>query len=209
MSFPTHNYDIQPPPTLSTTASSPQSPAVTLHQKSEILGADFESQLSQGSPAFTCIATGLKSRSVSPDLTENREKVENSPNITQNHPEPPKSPVSEHFKWADDSESLPTASITPTNHPRNFSSLRSSSANPFASLRRRHRKNLHRVIDSHPQHEYCCHHNFKFQNLRYYSSNFHIPCSLSRHPPPASLNWNHDPRLLDLSNALRALGLIQ
>ena len=52
--------------------------------------------------------------------------------ISQKQPE---SPVSEHFKWTDDTDSLPTSSIAHMKHPHNLSGLHSSSMNPFSSLR--------------------------------------------------------------------------
>jgi hypothetical protein len=116
-------------------------------------------------------------------------------------------PVLAHFNWSDESESLPVPPKIPPNHPRDLSGLRSSSTNPFSSLRRRHRqsRNPRRYTHFQPQH------------YRYHpspTSYHHPPASYpSRHPSQpsfaASLDWDRDPRLINLSHALKALGWIR
>ena len=126
------------------------------------------------------------------------------PVSNQKHLEPPKAPVSESFSWADDAKSLPTLSISPMKLPRDLSCLRSSSTNPFSSICRRHRnrKNTPRFTKFQPQH-----------NIQYTPSNlhYHIPAPRRRPHPhfSASLNWDSDPRLSDLSRSLQALGWIR
>jgi hypothetical protein len=97
------------------------------------------------------------------------------------------------FNWADDAISLPTIPLIPPKVPRDLSSLRSSTKNPFSSLRRRHYPKCQQTFSSH----------------RY--TPFH-----PAHPPPShhlippsnnnSLNWHHDPCLSELSRVLRSLG---
>jgi hypothetical protein len=133
--------------------------------------------------------------------------------FSQNHPETPKSPISDRSKWSDDAELLPAPPKIPTKYPRDLSDLYSSSPNPFYSLRRRHRnqRNLQHFINFRPQShcQYYCHHNFL--KFHHYHSSFHLPYHPSQPPSPFSdsLNWDQDPRLLDLSDALRALGWTQ
>ena len=42
---------------------------------------------------------------------ETRQKVENSPIVIPNHPETPKSPISDRFSWADDAAQLPIVAM--------------------------------------------------------------------------------------------------
>jgi hypothetical protein len=198
----TPNEAVLRPSTLFTGASSPEDShplAVTKHPKNERFGADFESQPSTEHLAPTCIVTGLKTRSAPTDFTKNGQKVE-KPLIF--NPEPPKSSVSERFSWADDADRLPTPSIVPTKCPRDLSDLRSSTVNPFSSLKRRRRH----PQNSHHRHFQPCHKHFYHPHCYPSPSHWHAP---DRFPQPAfgvSLDWDQDPRLADLSNALRALG---
>jgi hypothetical protein len=121
-----------------------------------------------------------------------------------------KSPVLDNFRWSDEAESLPSPSTTtPTKHPRDFSGLRSSLLNPFSSLRRRRHnrnRNLRQFFNSWSQS--CCQHTFPIS--RYHSSTPHVlPYNISQPPASVSLNWDQDPRLFDLGNALRALGWVR
>ena len=92
----------------------------------------------------------------------------------------------------------------PTKHYRDLSGLRSSTINPFSSLRRRRRnhKNSHHFIKfrSQPNSQYT------FPNLYYHNPAPHRP---SQPHFPASLNWEDDPRLFELSQALNALGWVR
>jgi len=96
------------------------------------------------------------------------------------------------FNWADDAASISTIPTIPPKMPRDLSSLRSSSKNPFSSLRRRYHHpksqkafSSHRYTQSYPTHR-------PIQ---------HIP-PLHTHP----LDWHRDPRLFELSRVLRTLG---
>jgi hypothetical protein len=201
----TPNDTISTPSTLPTSSASPQHPPTIGHKKSEPLSATFESQPLTESLASTNIATASKTRSVSTNFTENYKKVENSPIFT---PKPPFSSNSECFNWADDVESSLITSITSTKPPRDLSALRTSSASPFSSLRRRcrnHRKPRQftrfwaqsncQQIPSYARHHYSSKPQTPHQNLRQLLS--------------TPLDWNQDPRLADLSKALRALGWVQ
>ena len=114
----------------------------------------------------------------------------------------PKSPVQNCFSWADDASALPTSPTLP-HPPRDLSGLRSSTANPFSSLKRRHR---------YPQNSYRRHSQPRqkrfYSHSNYYPSTTHPTCH-SQPPFGVSLNWDQDPRLTDLNNALRALGWVR
>jgi hypothetical protein len=99
--------------------------------------------------------------------------------------------VSAPFNWADDAASLSTIPTIPPKMPRDLSSLRSSSKNPFSSLRRRHHYSKHqKIVSSH-------------QHTQFFTT--HPPL---RQTPPllANLDWHRDPRLSELSRVLRSLG---
>ena len=177
------------------------------HEKGTLLDAGFELKpciaISE-SPVPSTIATAPKLRSEPADYTKNHQNIENSPIST---PKPPEPLVSRHFNWADDAAELPISSTVPTKQLRDLSCLRSQHfpKNPFSSLQRsRHpkfNKNRIRFTNSKPQHRRY----HVFPNPYYHSQNPH------HHSQPTSLNlnWDQDPRLADLSNALRALGWVQ
>jgi hypothetical protein len=170
-----------------------------------------EPPFSQVSTCFPCENDVSSHSIISPALTtlsatvvsaENHQNTEKMPIFTPKTPEPW---VSTHFSWADDANKLPILPTAPTKQPRDLSDLRSSSKNSFSSLQRRYhkfnKKRFH-FINSTPQ--YHCHHMFPgpyhhFQNFRQHSQ-----------PPfSASLNWDQDPRLSDLNNALKALSWVR
>jgi hypothetical protein len=96
------------------------------------------------------------------------------------------------FNWADDAASISTIPIIPPKTPRDLSSLRSSSKNPFSSLRRRHHYSKHQKTFSSPHH------------TRSYPTQPPL-----HHTPPYlnnPLDWHRDPRLFELSRVLRTLG---
>ena len=93
--------------------------------------------------------------------------------------------VSKPFNWANDTYSPPTTPLIPPKWPRDLSSLRSSSKNPFSSLRCRHRYSK-------------CQQSFP---PRHYIQPY--PTPPLRHNP---LDWHRDPRLFELSRVLRTLG---
>src|SRR5271168_4358081 len=124
----------------------------------------------------------------------------------------PPLPPSTRFDWANDAAtSLP---ILPSNPPpRDLSILRSSLPKPFSSLQRCGRRAQN--YSPRPSHNYIP---SSAPRQKFYRRRFQEP----RHPPswfrlnfntfaPASsvLNWENDPRLLDLSQALKALGWIR
>ena len=145
-----------------------------------------------------------------PTTTGCTQKLEKHPIATQKTPE---SVVSTRFNWADDANSFPISSMMPTKYPRDLSGLRSSSANPFSSLRRRcrNRKKPRHFVNFWSQ-PYCQH---ILPSPRYHTSVSHSLCHNRRHSSQpsssvhVSLNWDQDPRLADLSNALRALGWVR
>jgi hypothetical protein len=102
--------------------------------------------------------------------------------------------IPKSFNWSDEAVSIiPT---TPPKQPRDLSFLRSSSKNPFSSLRRRNhyskhpQKNifLNRYTQPYPAHQ------------------IHPPLHHTPPFPSNSLDWHHDPRLFELSRVLRTLG---
>jgi hypothetical protein len=107
------------------------------------------------------------------------------------------SPVPGPFNWADDAMTLPAI---PQHPPRDLSCLRSdrsTAPHPFSSLRRRRG---HPKIRRNPQRRYGHFHSYP-------PSRHH-----SQHPQttiPVLLDWDRDPRLTDLSNALQALGWVR
>jgi hypothetical protein len=177
-----------------------RSPAGSGKKKSAV----YDSKPRTESPAPTTIVPALETRSDTAVFVEKHQKTEKTVYFT---PKPPDSPISTRFNWSDDAYEPPTLSTTPTKRPRDISCLRSSSENPFLSLRRRHRqpRNSHRFTNwwSLPN----CQHTLP-------NPHCHIPASRTPHQSsqlhlPVSLDWDQDPRLLDLSNALKALGWVR
>jgi hypothetical protein len=97
--LPTPNNIILPATTLSTTASSPQSPASNIHGKSVLLRAVFEAQPPAWSLVPTTIVSALKTRPELSSLAKNYQKVEKLPIFIQKAAEPI---VLGHSKRADD-----------------------------------------------------------------------------------------------------------
>jgi len=151
------------------------------------------------------------------------------------NPLPPTSHItslpSTSLNWADDAMlhpiSSPPISMLPissppilSNHlaPRDLSVLRSSSPKPFSSLQHRNRRS--RAQFSQPLHDQqpfvMPHQNFsrrRFLPSRFSSTQFRsAPVYPHRTPhfsSPSALDWDQDPRLLNLSHALKALGWIR
>jgi len=133
-------------------------------------------------------------------------------------------PPSTSLNWADDAASLPILSIRPP--PRDLSALRSMKRNPFGSLQRRSKPFRSRVSS-------CFHQDIPFSRTPHSRYRPQPLCSSSLFPkphvspqvskkepfisskvtPPSSrisvLDWDQDPRLSDLSRALKALGWIR
>ena len=137
------------------------------------------------------------------DFAQNQPEMQESIVFDQKQP---KSPVLEGFSWAEDANSLPLLSTTPSKHPRDLSCLRSSSTNPFSSLCRRRRKYKNSSYFSNFRFNPNCQH--ILSNSCYHISVSHTPCHSIRSHPPLSLDWDQDPRLADLSKALQALGWV-
>ena len=109
-----------------------------------------------------------------------------------------KLPVLEYFNHA---ESLLLPPKTPPNYPRDLSGLRSPSTNPFLSLRRRYHqsRNSYRFNRLRPQNNY-------FKHSYYHHSVPRAPVHSSLPPISASIDWDRDPCLFELSRVLRTLG---
>jgi hypothetical protein len=75
-------------PSSTTTATSPQPSAASGHEKSVLLRAIFRTQTPMESLASTTVTTALKTRSETAGFIKNHQKVEISPILTQNNPEP-------------------------------------------------------------------------------------------------------------------------
>ena len=225
-SIPALNISVLRPTTSSTYASSSHLPA-TGHQKSEPLCAIFESQSPKALPAHPPIVTALKTNPEMAGFIEKRQKIEylpiyskksfnsSAPNVTkpennviqananptapkmhsasasfiENYPKSKKSPILESFNWADDAGALPIIPTLDQHPPRDLSCLRSNSPHPFSSLQRRRGPKKRQYAQRHG-----------------YGHHGHWHHSLHPYTPSPSLNWDQDPRLHDLSNALKALG---
>ena len=128
-------------------------------------------------------------------------------------------PVS-RLDWAEDATSLPILPLLPTpsaprqHAPRDFSSLRSSRPNPFGSLQRRSHTQIaprrHQKIPfSQPLPS---HYRPPLRPLSSLPKPRTFPQALKNAPlvsSPLVLDWDQDPRLSDLSRALKALGWIR
>jgi hypothetical protein len=179
------------------------SPILAQNFTEPLVSSCYKSEYNVESPPVpTTIITDSETRPTTASFTQNYQKLENSSKFTQN---PPESAISKHFNWAEDAAELPMLSTTPTKYPRDFSGLRSSSTNPFSSLRRRHwnlqnaRNSIHHSTNSQPQH----HH------LNYYPSTPRAQRQFPQTHFSGSSNWDCDPRLFKLSRVLKTLvGLV-
>src|SRR5271155_5739912 len=122
----------------------------------------------------------------------------------------PPLPPSTSFDWANDAAtSLP---ILPSNPPpRDLSCLRSPSPRLFSSLQRRNKKlkkQIFRPFNNFNLPSVHCQNNFHTRSLPPYASSAPFVPKPGRSPSSA-LNWEGDPRLSDLSRALKALGWIR
>ncbi|KAJ7017177.1 hypothetical protein C8F04DRAFT_1086607 [Mycena alexandri] len=124
--------------------------------------------------------------------------------------------------WAEDAASLPICpphSATSPSPPRDFSALHTGSLQPFASLQHRRRRSPRpaTILQRTPRHSI---------RRPQQKSSAHVPSTRQTspsysHPPPsirfpaatsngpAVLNWDQDPRLRDLGQALRTLGWVR
>ena len=126
------------------------------------------------------------------------------------------SPPPTSLNWADDAASLPILSSQPP--LRDLSALRSSSPKPFSSLQRRNKRS--QTHFSQPFHDYTL---FPTPCRTFSRRRFPAPCfssipfrSARVHPhrtprfsSTSALNWEADPRLFELSQALNALGWVR
>ena len=142
-----------------------------------------------------------------PLYIKNDQKIESSPISTRKLAEPA---VSTCIDWADDANTLPiTPTSTFTHPPRDLLCLCSTMPHPFSSLRRK---------CGHPNRQWNaqCHGHGHYSNINSESSGYsfsrhhwHSSCSHTPFRAPASLDWNRDPQLANLSNALQALGWVR
>ena len=144
------------------------------------------------------IISGSETSSEATSFPQNHTKTQKPPVLIKEYPETLKAPTSGPLNWADDTNTLPISTTLPQHAPRDLSCLRSTSACPFLSLRRRRGR---------PKNHW------NAQCLGYHSHLYPFKFPAWNHPPPhtpfrvpISLDWDCDPRLADLSNALRALG---
>ncbi|KIJ91209.1 hypothetical protein K443DRAFT_686229 [Laccaria amethystina LaAM-08-1] len=121
------------------------------------------------------------------------------------------------FDWSDDAASIPVIPIFPKNQPsRDLSALRTSNPNPFSSLARRNRRSQlpldnRNVSGSQPPfrpHRAPPHFPVSQLTIRQRFISISTPISPPL-PSTMALDWESDPRLSDLSQALKALGWIR
>ncbi len=134
-------------------------------------------------------------------------------------PDPMHSPPPTALNWADDAASLPISlPILPSSPPpRDFSVLRSSARKPFSSLQRRNKRSqVHFFQPFHNRQHFTSHQNLshhRFSPSQVSSTPFRsaqvYPRCTPRFSSSSALNWDEDPRLLNLSQALKALGWIR
>jgi hypothetical protein len=122
-------------------------------------------------------------------------------------------PVSPRFDWAEDVEALPVMTLfAKTYGPRDLSGLWSSQPAPFQMLQRRTRRRRAPVYPVSRQR----HANASIMFTRHHPSGigpgkpsitvpFGTPAPAPA-PPALVLDWDQDPRLVNLGQALRALG---
>jgi hypothetical protein len=126
------------------------------------------------------------------------------------------------FDWSDDAASIPVIPIFPKNQPsRDLSALRTSNPNPFSSLARWNRHSrlpLENRNISGPQPPlrprrtppfFPVSRSIPHQHFIQVSNPTAPPLSPTPLKVPMALDWESDPRLLDLSQALKALGWIR
>ncbi|KAJ7692840.1 hypothetical protein B0H17DRAFT_1132819 [Mycena rosella] len=125
-------------------------------------------------------------------------------------------PMPGPLDWAEDAATMPIFplhSAPPPSTPRDFSALGISSLQPFASLQRRRRRSP-RPPNSirRPQQKSGVHYSTTRRTpLLYSRSPPSIPFPAPTSFPPAKfpLDWDQDPRLRDLGQALTALGWVR
>ncbi|KAJ6507203.1 hypothetical protein C8R47DRAFT_1100594 [Mycena vitilis] len=135
----------------------------------------------------------------------------------------PPVPALPRLDWAEDAAALPVVpphSASPPASPRDFSALCTGSPQPFASLQRRRRRPPTSTFQNHSVHR-----DFirrpRQKNVIHYPAGRRAPLPYSHRPPsipfPAptslspsdALDWDQDPRLRDLGQALVALGWVR
>jgi len=131
--------------------------------------------------------------------------------------------------WAEDAETLPTSPMPPPSQPvpsslppRDFSALSTGLPQPFASLQHRHRRSSRPTPSALHKHSPQCRAIRRPQQKSgfHYAATRQTPPLYSHlHPTPPSpsdtpvaqfpLNWDQDPGLRDLGQALAALGWVR
>jgi len=183
--------------------------------------ADAGTQVDLVAPLPPCTNTSVQT--VSTDIQTSSTQTSPPPLVnvdTQTSVTMEPSPPLSRLDWAEDATSLPILPLLPISSvprqriPRDFSGLRSSRPNPFGSLQCR----SHTQITPH-RHQ-------KISFAQPLPSRYRPPlCPLSSLPKPrifpqalknaplisspSVLDWDQDPRLSDLSQALKALGWIR
>ncbi|KAF8804082.1 hypothetical protein BYT27DRAFT_6708363 [Phlegmacium glaucopus] len=122
-----------------------QSPAMPKKEISACLGAKRERSSFVTVSRFTTPALAVSEPLAPHAIVSTPEAAE----FAQKHLETSKTAVSTRFSWADDAETLPIVSTTPTKYPCDISGLHSSSTNAFLSLRRCHQKQTQNPRNSH------------------------------------------------------------
>ncbi|KAJ7484527.1 hypothetical protein FB451DRAFT_86824 [Mycena latifolia] len=142
------------------------------------------------------------------------------------------SPTPAPLDWGEDAAALPTSPLrseSPPSTPRDFSALITGSPQPFASLQRRRRRSPRPATSSSLQNHSPQKHSIRRPQKK--STTLAAPRRKTpsySHPPPSiafraptsfppsdkpapqfPLDWDQDPRLRDLSQALTALGWVR
>lgn len=120
------------------------------------------------------------------------------------------------LSWADDIPPLPDILIQEplkAPAPRDLSCLRSTSINPFSSIRYRSKRSCGFKNSSDPPRQALYRHPFsRTRRVRQGPCKYAAERTNTRPwpaPPPGDLNWEKDPRLADLSRVLVSLGWVR
>ena len=122
------------------------------------------------------------------------------------------------FDWSNDAASIPIIPTFPKNQPHHdLSALCSTNPNPFSSLAHRNRQHHLPLENRQPTQPFWPRQTQPFFPVSQPIPHQHfiqVPTPLTPLLPPTSMNvpmaldWESDPHLLDLSQALKALGWI-
>ncbi|KAJ6501215.1 hypothetical protein C8R47DRAFT_1109191 [Mycena vitilis] len=173
-------------------------------------GVGFQHGRSEASPIPSCLPPR---RSVAVAATQTDEVAAAAPTV----------PALPRLDWAEDAATLPVIpshTAPPPSTPRDFSALCTGLPQPFGSLQRRRRRpptstfqnpSSYRHSVRRPHQKNIVHHPAGRRAPLPYSHRppsipFPAPTSLS---PSDALDWDQDPRLRDLGQALVALGWVR